>query len=139
MKKPRYNPESPGPLAELEAQWLRDNKGLDVTAAQVRGILMYHGEFQKSPEREAQRRAEQEARAKRDAENKQRAAERVAKAKEQADKAAERAKKAAERAAELERIANGIASTGTATETPEQPRRSTRRNSKAAQTEEVSA
>ncbi|MGV0580312.1 hypothetical protein ABQE57_17020 [Mycolicibacterium elephantis] len=129
-KKPRFNPESPGPLAELEAQWLRENKGLDVTAAQVRGILMYHGEFQKSPEREAQRRAEQEARAKRDAENKQRAAERK-------QKKLDQLAKAKERVAELERVVNGLAEAG---QQPDrviaQPKRTRRAT---AQAEEASA
>lgn len=109
IKKPRYTPDAPGPLAELEAQWLKENKGIVVTAQQVRAVLMYHGEFQKSPAREAQRKAEQQAKAQREAENKAKAGERAAKAKEQAAKAAERARKAAERAAELEAQVNGAA------------------------------
>src|SRR4051794_23423278 len=75
-KKPRFNPDSPGPLAELEAQWLKDQKGIDVTPQQVRAVLMFHGEFQKSPEREAQRQQEAKARAERDAANQEKAAER---------------------------------------------------------------
>ncbi|WP_123029480.1 hypothetical protein [Mycolicibacterium stellerae] len=102
IKKPRFTPDAPGPLAELEAQWLKENKGIDVTAQQVRAVLMYHGEFQKSPAREAQRQEESQAKAEREAANKAKAAERLTKAKEQAEKAAERAKKAAERAAALE-------------------------------------
>lgn len=110
-KRPRFTPDAPGPLAELEAQWLKENKGIAVTAQQVRAVLMYHGEFQKSPAREAQRQQEQQAKAEREAANKQRAADRVAKAKEQAEKAAERAQKAAERAAALEAEANAPAKT----------------------------
>ena len=124
-KRPRFTPESPGPLAELEAQWIKDEKGIDVTAQQVRAVLMYHGEFQKSPVREAQRKAEQQAKAQRDAEHQQRAAERVAKAKEQAQKAAERAQKAAERAAELEAQANQ------AEAKPAEPAKRTTRGTKA--------
>lgn len=108
-KKPRFTPDAPGPLAELEAKWLKENKGIDVTAQQVRAVLMYHGEFQKSDAREAQRQQEAQARAERDAANKQRQADRIAKAKEQAEKAAERARAAAERAAALEAEANGAA------------------------------
>ncbi|WP_457143846.1 hypothetical protein [Mycobacterium sp. URHB0021] len=134
VKKPRFSVESPGPLAEAEAQWLLDAKGIEVTAAQVRGILMYHGEFQKSEVRAAQRKAEQEAKAKRDAEHRARAAERQ-------EKLADRLAKAKERVAELERLASGIESTGAASPEPEEPKpASVRRNSKApAKTEALSA
>ncbi|OBA71678.1 hypothetical protein A5633_23010 [Mycolicibacterium elephantis] len=139
MKKPRYNPELPGPLAELEAQWLRDNKDLDVTAAQVRGILMYHSEFQKSPERAAQRRAEQEARAKRDAEHQARQVDRTARLRERARKTAELADSLAKRLEEEQ--AKADRANGTASPTPDEPTRATagskasrttRRNSKTA-------
>lgn len=96
-KKPRFNPESPGPLAELEAEWLRKNKGLEVTAAQVRGILMYHGEFQKSDVRLRQREEEKQAKAQRDAESDERRANRLARLKERARKTAELAEELAKK------------------------------------------
>ena len=65
------NPEAPGLLAELEAQWLKDAKGVDITPEQVRAVLNYHGEFRR------QSRDEREA-------------ERLRKAKERAEKAAAR-------------------------------------------------
>lgn len=105
-KRPRFTPESPGPLAELEAKWLKDAKGIDVTPQQVRAVLMYHGEFQKSPVREAQRQAEQQAKeqakAAREAERLRKADERIAAAKARAEAAKVRAEKAAEKAVAVE-------------------------------------
>lgn len=86
----RLTPESPGELATLEAEWLGKVKGIEVTPKQVRAVLMYHGEFQRSPERIDQRhaaeQARRDARAKRGAE----AAERRAKAAAEAEKAPEK-------------------------------------------------
>ena len=127
-RKPRFSTENPGDLATLEAEWLKTNKGLDVTPAQVRGVLMFHGEFQKSPERKAQTAAAKEAREAQDAKNKQERADRKAKkeaedAQKKADKAAAKEKKDADDAAK-KAAAEAIQSTGTASESPEGPAKS---------------
>jgi hypothetical protein len=58
----RFDIKNPGSLAKLEAKWLGEKHGVKVTAAQVRGVLMHHPEFQRSPERKAQIEEERSAR-----------------------------------------------------------------------------
>ena len=120
-RAPRFTPEAPGSLAEAESAWLLTAKGVEVTPAQVRAVLMYHSEFQKSDVREAQRQEEQQLRAQNDVERQRKAAERVTKAKEAAQKAQERAEKALAHAEAVEAEALAKAA-------PEPAKRTTRRS-----------
>lgn len=100
VKNPRFTIENPGELAQLEADWLKKHKGLDVTPAQVRGVLMWHGEFQRSPEREAQRQAARQERLAEEARRTQERLDRKAQEKAKKEQAeAEKAKKDAEKEA----------------------------------------
>jgi translation initiation factor IF-2 len=109
----QFSVEAPGPLAEAEAKWLKAEKGVEITAAQVRAVLSFHGEFQKSDARKAQRAAEaaerkadreakEQAKVAQEAERLKKVAERVAKAKANAEAAKVRAEKAAQRALDME-------------------------------------
>ena len=93
-RKPRFSLENPGDLAVLESEWLSSEKGLVVTPAQVRGVLMFHGEFQRSDVRKFQR---DQAKVDRDAADAQRKADREAK--KEAKKAEKAVKDAAKEAA----------------------------------------
>lgn len=109
----RFSAEAPGPLAEAEAKWLKAEKGVEITAAQVRAVHSFHGEFQKSDARKAQREAEAvarkadreargQAKAARESERLQKVGERVAAAKARAEAAKVRADKAVEKALAVE-------------------------------------
>lgn len=159
----RFSTEAPGPLAEAEAAWLLAEKGVEITAAQVRAVLNFHGEFQRSDARKAQREAllqeraardeqrkadreaKEKAKAEREAERLRRAEERVTNAKARAEAAKERAEKAAEKAVAVEAKAReqlakaAVESDGKVqpAETPEPAKRTTRRSK--ASSEAVSA
>lgn len=118
-RKPRFSLENPGELATLESDWLKTEKGLDVTPAQVRGVLMYHGEFQKSDRRKEQVAAAREARKVEDDLRKE--AKRLAKEQKAADDLAKEANKAKAEDDGVAAVAEAIESTGTVSEAPEGP------------------
>jgi hypothetical protein len=119
----RFSADAPGSLAEAEAKWLLAEKGVEITAAQVRAVLSFHGEFQKSDARKAQRETEaadrkadreakEQAKVAQDAERLKKSAERVAKAKANAEAAKVRAEKALQRALDIEAKAAKAAEVG---------------------------
>ena len=104
----RFDINNPGPTAIEEANWLNEQfPGLAIKPKHVRALLSNHARFQKSPERQASRLAEQqkaaEAREERAAAVEQRKAEseqrkqeaETAKEQRKADREAKAAEKAA--------------------------------------------
>lgn len=98
---PRLDPKSPGELAKLEAKWITETYGVRITAAQVRAVLSYHSEFQKSDARREQRETAAAARAE------AKAAEAAARAERMTASAAEKAAKLQAEADRMRAIAEG--------------------------------
>lgn len=124
-RKPRFSLEHPGDLATLESEWLKSEKGLDVTPAQVRGVLMFHGEFQKSDQRKAQVAKAREDRDAADALRKQEKADKKA-AKAEEDRVKAEAKAAAKKAKAADdgvaAVADQIENDGAVAAVPEGPK-----------------
>lgn len=90
---------NPKPIHESLASYVSTNSGVSVTAAQAEALLKFHGKWQSSPERKAEREQEKAAAAEEAAKRKEEneAKKAAAKAKREAEAAEKKAKKAAEK------------------------------------------
>lgn len=128
-KNYRLTPDAPGELATAESEWLLAEKGVEVTPGQVRAVLMYHTEFQKSDARHAQIAAAKlvkesgkgEREAAKAAKKEQREAEKVQRAEaREAKKVTDAAAKAERDAARAEKKATADAAKTAKTSEPEE-------------------